>query len=161
MDRRSRWVRSLPLFVALGVLAVVLSRCGQNYPSAPAGSFRDVYDIVKKSNCNECHVPTGAAWKEDGVRLDFGTAKDAYSTLTKNIVTGKSSKTICKDVKIVTPGKVDKSYFLAVLDETVYREDFAGKKGCSPYATHLTDTNLSDAQKSSIRKWIENGAKDD
>jgi hypothetical protein len=50
MDRRSRLLRPLPLFVALGVLAMVLSRCGQNYPLAPARSFQDVDDIVKKSN---------------------------------------------------------------------------------------------------------------
>ena len=161
MDRRSRFVCSLPLFVAFGLLAVLLSRCGQNQSAAPAGSFRDVYDILKKSNCTECHVPSSATWKEDGVRLDFSTAKDAYGTLTKNVVTANSSKAICKDVKIVTPGKVDKSYLLGVLDKEVYRDDFAGKKGCTPYGTHLTDTRLSDEQLSSIRKWIENGAKND
>lgn len=153
--------QSLPLFVAFGVLALMLSRCGVNQPSAPAGSFRDVYEILKKSNCTECHVRTGSAWKEDGVRLDFATAKDAYNGLTKNVVTGNSSKTICKDVKLVTASNVQKSYFVAVLDDTVHKDDFAGKKGCTPYATHLTNTNLSKEQKSSIRKWVTSGAKDD
>ena len=156
-----RFLRILPLFVTCFVVATLLSRCGQNFPSAPEGSFQKVYEILKKSNCNECHVQTAATWKEDKVFLDFAAAKTAYKTLTSTTVMGPSSKNICKGVKNVTASNVEKSYMAAVLDDKIPQENFGGVKGCTPYTTHHTNTNLSDAQKSSIKKWISNGAKDD
>ena len=167
MGFRSKFFGALPLFVAFALLSVMLTRCGENRwaPAPPIGSFEDVYEKIKKGNCTECHVPTASAYKDDGVLLDFSTIDKAYASMTVNpknaklpaVVTGKSSKTICADVRIVTPKAVNKSYFAAVLYDTVHKDDFAGKKGCTPYATHLTDTNMAGAEKS-IKKWIEDGA---
>ncbi len=154
-----RFLRILPLFVTCFVIATLLSRCGQNYAEAPEGSFTKAYEIIKKANCTECHVKTGAAWKEDKVFLDFATQKDAYKTLTSTSVTGPAVKTDCKGVKNVVASNVEKSYLAGVIDDTVPQDNFGGKKGCLPVNTH--HDKLKAEQKSSIKKWISNGAKDD
>lgn len=145
----------LPLFI-------LLCRCGQTPTSTPTlteGTFTHVYEKTLKSACIECHVPTGAAFKTDGVLLDFTSQAKAYSTLTTSSVTGGSSKTTCGSAKIVKATKVEDSYLAAVLFTEYNISNFAGISGCTPYTLHLTDQNISSTEKNSITTWIKNGAK--
>lgn len=167
----TRALRFLPLIVTAMLAIVLLNRCGQNFPQAPSGSFTNVYETFKTTNCQECHNPKTATWKEDGVTsFDMTSQKTAYKTLLESTVSAKSSKTICKGVKLVTKSNIDKSYLAGVMLETVAKDDFAGVKGCTPYSVHLTDAGgkffNGDKQankdaRASLRKWITDGAKDD
>jgi hypothetical protein len=75
-------------------------------------------------------------------------------------VTGKSSVSSCGARKLVVPGDVPRSYLVAMVDPEVF-DGFETLTGCAPYPTHIQDTNLSAAQRASIKEWISRGAPND
>ena len=149
------------LLVLTLALPFFLTDCGKipGLDGTPAsGTFGSVYRTITTANCTQCHVPGGAATTDSGVQLDFTSQATAYSTLTSLNVTATSSKNICNGVKIVKSGEPAKSYFAAVLISTYNTSNFAGVTGCTPYNVHLENQNLSEAEKTSIVSWIQNGA---
>lgn len=143
------------------VAALTLTRCGTQDPttSLTPGTFASVYSILKSHNCTECHIPTGAATIDSGVKLDFTSQTSAFTTLTTSTVSGSSGINSCTGVKIVVPNSPSTSYLAAVLFSKYSISDFGGKSGCIPDNSHLTQNNLSTADQSSIIDWIQNGAK--
>lgn len=149
-------------FAALSATALVLlNRCGMEQSQAPSGTFRSVFQAIQSNNCAECHTATGSAWINDNVQLEFANSASAYTGLTTKTVMGASSVGICAGIKQVKPNSLAQSYLAGVLFADVHKNDFAGVVGCTPYATHLTDVNLSAAQVTSIKAWINNGAPND
>jgi hypothetical protein len=146
-----------PGLAGLGLLLLI--GCDQN-ASAPSGTFRSVYEAIERSNCVECHTATGSAWQQDDVELEFATASAAFIGLTTRNVTGKSSVSSCGTQKLVVPGDVARSYFVAMVDPEVF-SGYETLTGCTPYPTHIQDTNLSAAQRASIKQWISRGAPND
>lgn len=153
---KSKWIFS---FLAV-VLLFVVARCGQKDPEP--GTFGAVYKSLKTSNCNTCHVPTGAATKDSETTIDFTSQETAYATLSPGTATvkGKTSKTICANVKLVATTAAS-SYLAAVLFSDYNKSNFGGKTGCSPITDHFSYQNLSSSEKDSIVNWITNGAKND
>ena len=165
---RSKAFQSLAMHVAsskgfLGLvcisLLITLARCGlvPDTTTPASGTFGSVYVALKSNNCTECHVPGGAATVA-GAQLDFTTQSTAYTTLLSKSVSATSSIGTCGSAKIVTAGDVSKSYLAAVLISSYSTSNFAGVTGCTPYSAHLTDTNMSAAEKTSVTDWIKNGA---
>jgi hypothetical protein len=162
-------MRTSPRFLSRGLSILVsglagagllfLTGCDQN-ASAPSGTFRSVYEAIQRSNCVECHTATGSAWQLDEVELEFATASAAFAGLTTRNVTGKSSVSSCGTRKLVVPGDVPRSYLVAMVDQEVF-DGFETLTGCAPFPTHIQDTNLSAAQRASIKEWISRGAPND
>lgn len=150
------------LSLALLLLAApfLLTQCGKitTTTTPTSGTFASVYSILLSNNCNECHIPTGAATTNNHVTLNFTSATTAYTTLTQNSVTGASSTGTCGTVKIVSAGSLSKSYLIGVLVQSYNISNFAGVTGCTPYSTHLQDTHLSSSDQTSLTTWIQNGA---
>ena len=145
--------------IVLALTVLVLARCGLEQAQAPSGTFRSVFQAFESNNCAECHAPTAAAYAVDGVQMDLSAQAAAYSDLTtKNSFSPSTGD--CAGIKLVTGGDLSKSYFAAVLLADVATDNFAGTS-CTPCSEHHTSQNLTDAQKTSIRTWIENGAPND
>src|SRR5262245_10431382 len=101
-------------------------------PSAEVSYFKDVLPILRKNNCTGCHQP--AKQGGDYVMTEF-------AALIKGGESGSAA---------VVPGQPDKSYLVEQITPT------GGKAAMPKDAPTLTD-----AQVTTIRKWIEQGAKDD
>jgi hypothetical protein len=140
-------------------LALTLTYCGQTTTTGPAsGTFSAVYTNTLSQACIQCHVPTGAVYTVNQVPLDFTSQTTAYNTLTANKVKGQSSVGICGDVDIVKASHPELSYLAAVLFSDYSTSDFGGETGCTPYSVHHQDQHLSADEKTSLIKWITNGA---
>jgi hypothetical protein len=99
---------------------------------ADVSFFKDVMPILRKNNCTGCHQP--AKQGGDYVMTEF-------ASLTKGGESGSAA---------VVPGKPDKSYLMEQITP-------AGGKAAMPKdAPPLSETDVT-----TIRKWIEQGAKDD
>lgn len=131
---------------------------GPQVTAAAAGSFGNVYQVLVRNNCVDCHSPSGAATSQNGVGLDFSSRANMYSTLTSLSVTGATSAGICAGVRIVTPGNARSSYLAGVLIASYHSDDFGGVAGCTPYSVHLQDTNLSADDQQTLINWIQSGA---
>jgi hypothetical protein len=138
-------------------IALLLSACGKSTEST-SGTFTQVYTNTLSRACIECHKPGTAATDQDGVTLNFSTQATAFSTLLESTVRGASSTGTCGSVKIVTAGSVENSYLAGVLFTDYHKDNFAGVSGCTPYAVHLQNQNLSASEKTTILDWIRNGA---
>ncbi len=143
--------------LVLGVL-LVFSGCSKKTDSPAVGTFGYVYQNTLKTACIECHVPSGAAYASHGVQLDFSTQDTAYSTLLAKNVTGSSSTGTCSGIRIVSPSTPASSYLAGVLISSYHISNFAGVSGCTPYANHLSDQNLSAEEQTSLIEWIQGGA---
>lgn len=138
--------------------ALALAGCSKKTDSLEVGTFGYVYQNTLKTACIECHVPSGAAYASHGVLLDFSTQDTAYSTLLAKNVTGSSSTGTCSGIRIVSPSTPTSSYILGVLISSYHINNFAGVSGCTPYANHLSDQNLSSEEQTSLIQWIQGGA---
>jgi WD40 repeat protein len=94
--------------------------------------FKDVMPILRKNNCTGCHQP--AKQGGDYVMTEF-------AALIKGGESGSAA---------VAPGKPDKSYLIEQITPA------SGKAAMPKDAPPLSDTDVA-----TIRKWIEQGAKDD
>ena len=153
-----RWLTVARYVGALAAVLVILllARCGQQSAYTP-GTFTAVYNQTLKTACVECHQPGGSATIA-GATLDFTTQAKAYATIKPGSVGGGSSGPSCKNLPIVVAGNATSSFLAAVLfveyDTTPFQNP-----GCTPYATHQSDQNLSADEKSSLLQWINAGAK--
>jgi WD40 repeat protein len=114
------------------LMTLCLSSAPAAEPAADLSFFKDVLPILRQKNCTGCHQPA----KRGGeyVMTDF-------ASLLKG---GESSEAA------VVPGHPEKSYLI----EQITPSD--GKAGMPKDSPPLTDTEIA-----TIRKWIEQGAKDD
>ncbi len=108
----------------------------------------------------ECHIPTGAATVNSGVRVDFTSQVTAYTTLTgTSSVQGAVSKGNCSTVKLGVASSPSTSYLTGALFSDYTKNNFAGVTGCTPYySAHVSSFNISDSQESSITSWMKSGA---
>jgi hypothetical protein len=150
------------LIQATGLLALlmVLTHCGKvEEATGPAsGTFGHVYKAIKSNNCDECHVPTGAATVNSNVQLDFTSQTTAYTTLMNTTVTGGASVGTCGAVKNVTASDPTKSYFAGIMVPAYRMDNFAGATGCLPVNTHIEQYSFSGDEQTSLTNWIKNGA---
>ena len=147
-----------------GGIATVFVGCGSqtgadaNSVNYTAGTFTAVYNQTLKTACIECHVPSGSAYVNNGVLLDFSSQSNAFTSLRLRSVTGASSTGTCSGVMIVSSGQPANSYLVGVLNPAYNYANFGGHSGCTPYSAHLQDQNLSAAEQASIVSWIQQGA---
>ncbi len=149
-------ILSLLAFVS-GTL--LLTHCGSQSNDTPTttASFASIYTTVLATACIQCHVPGQPVYVNSHVHLDFTSASTAYSTLTGNSVAGTSSTGTCGGIRIVS-GVATTSYLAGVLFADYHIANFAGVGGCTPYANHLSDQNISASQEQAIVTWINGGA---
>ena len=145
--------------LSLSVVGVLLvANCGKSSSgpdtTAVSPTLTSLYSNVFSQNCIVCHVPGGAS---NGSTLDFSSITTAYQTLLSAHVSGTSTAGACASVRIVTPSHPETSYLEAVLDASYAKANFV-QTGCTPYAVHLQNTNLSSAELSALSAWISNGA---
>ncbi len=152
--------------VVLSLLLLTLANCGKIEEAAKtvepaAGTFTYIYTKTLKTECIECHTPTGAATLEKRVAIDFTTQALAYKTLTEGLVAATDTVLICPNVKLVASGSPSTSYLAGLLLTEYYKSnDFADVSGCAPDSVHTEKKNaLSTVEKTSIADWITNGAK--
>jgi WD40 repeat protein/mono/diheme cytochrome c family protein len=135
----SSCIRSLGFCVALAAAAIFISQAYStaeepaNEPAKPAAVsyFKDIRPIFQ-ANCHGCHQPAKA-----GGSLDML----AFASLLK----GGESETAA-----VVPGKPDESHLIELI--TPADGEAAMPQGKKP---------LADAEIALIRRWVEEGAKDD
>jgi len=155
--------RNILATTGLLVLSLMLTRCGSNNSNSTTSnaaitpSFASIYTNVLSQACIQCHVPGTSVYINNNVHLDFTSASTAYSSLTGLTSSGVSSSS-CNGIKYVTPGSPSSSYLAAVLFADYNTSGFAGDSGCTPYATHLSDQNISSAEETAIIAWINAGA---
>src|SRR5580765_8203292 len=101
-------------------------------PQADVSYFKDVLPILRAKNCTGCHQP--AKQGGDYVMTEF-------AALLKGGESGSAA---------VVPGKPEKSYLIEQITPA------SGKAAMPKDAPPLSDTELA-----TIRKWIEQGAKND
>jgi len=124
--------------VQWAALIVVLAVCGRGLPAEPetpagdVGFFKDVLPILRAKNCTGCHQPA----KRGGEYV-----MTEFAGLLKGGESGEAA---------VVPGKPEKSYLI----EQITPEN--GKASMPKDAPPLSDMQIA-----TIRKWIEQGAKDD
>ncbi len=99
---------------------------------AEVSFFKDVMPILRKNNCTGCHQP--AKQGGDYVMTEF-------ASLTKGGESGSAA---------VVPGKPEKSYLMEQITPA------GGKSAMPKDAQPLSETDVA-----MIRRWIEQGAKDD
>src|SRR6476620_5118354 len=120
------------LFLSTYVVIPVLAIEPVGEAKGDVSFFKDVMPILRKNNCTGCHQP--AKQGGDYVMTEFGA-------LLKG---GESSSAA------VVPGQPGKSYLIEQITP-------AGGKAAMPKdAPPLSETDIA-----TIRKWIEQGAKDD
>ncbi len=151
------FLRKLLFVFVLGLIPFFLSNCGDKAADTSA-NFSTIYTSMLKTACAQCHVPGTPAYNTNGVHLDFTTSATAYSTLLANYVAGTSSTGTCSGIKIVAANAPTQSYLAGVLFQDYHVNNFAGKSGCTTYATHLSDQNITPAEEASILAWINAGA---
>ena len=156
MNSVRQMVRVLPL-ILFASMSIFLTNCGDKNADT-TNTFSSIYAATFKTACIQCHVPGTSTYVTNGVHLDFTSATTAYTTLTTNTVAGSSSIGTCAGIKIVAASAPTSSYLLGVLFQDYHVNNFAGVSGCTTYATHLTDQNISSTQKSAIIAWITAGA---
>jgi hypothetical protein len=157
---------AMPVLLALAI--IVFNRCDRigsyktgtkrTHVDHDTGTFSDIYQNVLQGACGDCHSPSGSAWGDDKVALDFSSQAQAYQTLLSNTVSGRSRAQDCAGVKEIDPGHPETSYFAAVLIASYSQSAFAGVAACEPYKIHLNDQSIADEEKNSITVWIQNGA---
>src|SRR4051812_9266802 len=101
-------------------------------PEKDVSFFRDVLPILRQKNCTGCHQPA----KQGGEYV-----MTEFAALLKGGESGEAA---------VLPGKPDKSYLLEQI--TPVEGKAAMPKDAAP---------LSESQIATVRRWIEQGAKDD
>ena len=149
-----KWASPISVIAAV----VLLSRCG-NVAGPTPGTFTAVYTNTLKSACIECHVPTGSATRDNKCTIDFTSQTTAFNTLTTGLVVGTVSKGTCGTMSLVTALNPSKSYLTGVLFSDYVSQNFGGVTGCTPYPLSVHNQNLSADEKSSMLKWITDGAK--
>ncbi len=153
-----RQTRKLLALMACAFLSLLLTHCG-NKAADISNNFSSIYATTfKTANCVFCHAPGTSTYVTKQVPIDFTTVTTAYSTLTGSNVSGISSIGTCSGVKIVSAGYPAQSYLAGVLFQSYATANFASKSGCTPYATHLSDQNISAAEQAAIIAWITAGA---
>ena len=145
------------------VAAGLLSACGSQSADSPSlpPTFTNVY-ANSFAGCNSCHSPGQASYDVSGVHLDFTTQATAYSTLRSWRTGSAASGADCNGIVTVSPGSPQASYVEAMVDPTYRKSPFPGGSGagCTPY-DHSGFVNLSQASKSLLSAWIQNGANND
>ena len=125
---------SLAILV-LGISAALIAAANAAEPTneaAPVSFFKDVLPILRQKNCTGCHQPA----KRGGEYV-----MTEFAALLKGGESGEAA---------VVPGKPDKSYLLGQITPS------GGKAEMPKDAAPLTEAEVA-----TIRKWIEQGAKDD
>ena len=145
------------LLLCCGVVALLLTRCGNNTPAS--GTFGSVYQALQNNNCQQCHVPGG---NNNGSTLDFSTQAKAFTTLTQNKVTGGVGKNQCGNVAIVVAGNPQQSYFpyeaFGQSDSATWSPANARFSAPNQNCVPVTHVNVSPsaAEETSIIAWINN-----
>jgi len=118
--------------VFLAILGSLCSSLAAADADKEISFFRDVLPILRQKNCTGCHQPA----KQGGeyVMTDF-------ASLLKGGESGEAA---------IVPGKTDKSYLIEQITPS------EGKAAMPKDAPPLNETQIA-----TIRKWIEQGAKDD
>lgn len=124
--------------------------------ASPLGpNFNSLFEnIFSKISCKSCHRPGGAS----GVNLDFTSADNAYNDLLNRGVEIPSNPSQCQTVRRVVSGQPGSSYLMGVLFNDYNKDNFAGVSGCRPNVAHLSQVNLSAAEKTALEGWIRGGA---
>lgn len=118
-------------------------------------TFTSLYNLVFSQDCRDCHMPGGDAYDNYGIKLNFSTQSQAYSTLTSLGVTVG-----CNGVSIVS-STPETSYLMGTLYSDFRQNNFAGVGGCFPGNTHIEDTNISslaNSVRTQLIQWIDQGA---
>lgn len=145
----------LGLGLILGVLAT-LPGCSPSPAGSTATTFTEVYNASFSVTCVNCHNPGHADYADTG--LDFTNGDTAYNTMVNVLVSGPANPTTCGTVRRVNPGSAATSYLLGVLFSQDNTNNFAGVTNCRPPNAHIGYSNLSQAERTSIIAWINNGA---
>lgn len=144
--------------IALSFTLVINGCSSDNSSSDTTPTFSGLYSNVFSQDCMDCHSPGGQA-QVDGIPLDFSTKTLAYQTLTESSVSGSNAGD-CGGVTIIGDS-AETSYILGVHSESYRQNDFAGVVGCTPYAGHIEDSNISsliDPYLNDLVSWINAGA---
>lgn len=117
-------------------------------------TFTSIYSKLFIS-CKNCHAGVGSSSAVDD--LDFSTLNQAYSDLF-NLVKNPSNPSQCAGLYRVVRNDPSKSFLLGLILNTYNVNDFGGVVGCKPSVDHLSSLNYTEAEKSTLIQWIQQGA---